>query len=208
MTETYDSITNSRNIRQAKREWDSALAFADNSNNRRLFDALLTAADRIDSDIEDIYEQTHIDSATDRELDQFGELVNVERKSNESDDKYRARIKATFRASTMGSTFDQFTEFVSVVLNTDIDNIRFLTPYERFPATVDVSANSEIYDALNLTNQDVIELLERGVPAGHEVRVFEEGTFRLKSDGDGDDPSKGLTSDAIETGGTLRQDLE
>ncbi len=204
----HNDIPNERNIRYAEKNWDSALAFTDGSNTHTLIEALLSAYNSVDDEIESLYKQTHINSATGAELDQFGELVNVERKSNESDAKYRARIKATFRSSTMGSTFDQFTEFVSVVLNTDIDNIRFLTPYKRFPATVDVSANTEIYDALNLTTQDVIELLERGVPAGHKVRVFEEGTFRLKSDGDGDDPSKGLTSDNIETGGTLLQDLE
>jgi hypothetical protein len=204
----HDNIPDERNIRYAEQNWDTALAFTDGSNTHTLFTALLSAYDSVDDDIESLYKQTHINSATGAELDQFGELVNVERKSNESDAKYRARIKATFRSSTMGATFDQFSEFVAVVLETDIDNIRFLTPYERKPATVEVSANSEIYEALDLTNEDVIELLDGGVPAGHRVEVFEGGTFRLKSDGDGDDPQKGLTSDSIETGGTVRADLE
>lgn len=201
-------INKQRNIRTAEDEWDSAIDFADGSNTHRLVETLLTVFDETDEDIEEIYKQTHINTATGRELDQYGELVDTERKYNESDDKYRARIKASFRAATIGTTFEQFTEFVAVVLNTNIDNLRFLTPYERNPATVDVSANASVYNDSNLTNQDVINLLERGVPAGHEVRVFEAGTFRLKSDGDGDDPAKGVTSDAIETGGTLRADLK
>jgi hypothetical protein len=207
MTETYDRIQNGRNITEAEQQWESAIDFSPRSNTYKLFRALLSVSERIDNDLEEIYEQTHINSATGSELDQFGELVDVDRETGEGDDRYRARIKAAFRASTIGTTFDQFTEFAATVLNTNLSNLNFATQYKADPGTVRVGASPEVYDQLNITEQDAKELLGRGVPAGHEVIILEGGTFRLKADGDTDDPSKGLTADDITSGGTLAEDL-
>jgi uncharacterized protein YciU (UPF0263 family) len=207
MTEEYDILTDGRNISEAASEWESSIDFSKNSNTYGLVRALLAETERIDDDIEDIYEQQHINSATGEELEQFGALVNVDRQTGESDDRYRARIKASFRASTMGTTYDQFAEFCSTVLNTDIQNINFRTNYEARPGIINVGTAPSVYDDLDLTNEEVRDVLGSGVPAGHEVRVLEGGTFRLKEDGQVDDPDKGLTSDAIESGGTLAADL-
>lgn len=207
MTDNYDILAEKRNIAEAESEWDSPIEFSENSNTHRLIEALLTEADRVDTNLENIYEQQHVDSATGKELDQFGELVNVERKTGEGDDKYRARIKAAFRASTMGATFDQFVEFCANILNTDITNLNFRTNYGARPATVNVGADPSVYDSVNLTDAEVRDLLGEGVPAGHEVRVLEGGTFRLIADGQTNDPDKGLTSDSISSGGTLAADL-
>lgn len=206
-TERYNIISDNQNIKEAEAVWDSGIEFASGSNTHRLMRALLSQADRMDDDLEEIYEQHHINSATREELDAFGKLVNVKRKSGEPDDKYRSRIKATFRASTIGTTFDQFTEFCATVIDTDIDNLNFTTPYDNNPATVVVGADSDVYDNATLTPTEVQTLLESGVPAGHAVSIVEGGTFRLKSDGDTDDPDKGLTSDSISSGGTLSEDL-
>lgn len=207
MAQTFDRIQDGRNISEAEREWDSAVDISPKSNAYALMRALLSAADTIDEDLESIYEQTHVDSATGEELDQFGRLVNTPRKTDESDARYRARIKAAFRASTIGTTYDQFVEFCAAVLNTNVQNLNFGTSYNRDPAEVTVGADASVYDALDLTPTDVEELLGRGVPAGHEVVVIEGGTFRLKADGESDDPAKGLTADDIDTGGTLAADI-
>lgn len=196
-----------RNISEAGNAWESGIAFGPGTNTYRLMDSLLTEMNRIDDSLEDIYEQHHIDSATGRDLSKIGDLVNVPRETGEGDERYRARIKAIFRAATIGTNYDEFVEFVASVLDTDIDNIEFLTSYGARPATVDVSAESEVYDSVNLTPTDLRELLGGGVPAGHEVRIIEGGTFRLKADGDTDQPEQGLTSDAISSGGTLAGDL-
>jgi hypothetical protein len=203
------TIDKNRNIRTAEDEWNSAVDFSTQSNAHRLLETLLTTYQRTDNDLETIYEQTHINTATGAELDQFGELVNVDRKTNESDEKFRARIKATFRASTMGTTFDQFTEFCAETINTDISNLEFTTPYESNPATVEISAPSTIYDSANFSNEEIVSLFEKGVPAGHKVNVISvsDNVFQLKSDGDTDEADKGLTSDSIDTGGKLIADI-
>lgn len=200
-------ITDNRNIAESESEWESGIAFGPETNTYKLMRALLSEADRIDSDLEDIYDQHHVNSATGDDLDKIGDLVNVDRKTGESDSRYRARIKGQFRASTIGTSFDEFAEFTASVLSTELDNIDFLTSYGARPAAVSVSAQSSVYESVDLNASEIGDILDDGVPAGHEVRVLEGGTFRLKKDGDTDDPDKGLTSDAISSGGTLAADL-
>ena len=269
-----------RNIREAEQSWEYALTFNTSSNNKKLFRVFSSLLDEFDSDIGDIYNAQHINSATGYDLNKYGQLVNVDRKSDEinrdeyiygfpfgdtletgetftvestekyfiqqditvdgllevngeilsqgsfsgtgtitgtgvvigdadvfSEDKFRARIKATFRASTIGATFDEFVEFTGSVLSTDFDNIDFITAYDSTPATITVQAEESLFESVGFSASDIDELLNEGVPAGHNVNVQTAGTFRLKSDGDTDDADKGLTSDSIQTGGTLTADI-
>lgn len=202
----YD-IQDGRNIVEADDEWDSGIEFTPNSNTYKLVRALLSEADRVDGDIEDVYDAHHIGTASGDDLDKLGSLVNTSRKTGEEDAAYRARIKAEFRAATIATTFEEFIEFVSEVLGTNPDNVDLFTNYGGSPAIVDVSADTTVYNNAALTPTQLKDIFGSGVPAGHEVNVIEGGTFRLKSDGDTDDPDKGLTSDAITTGGTLAEDL-
>lgn len=195
-----------RNIRTASENWNSGITFAPESNTYKLVRALLSQAHRIDEDLEWIQSSHAIQTATGSNLEKIGQLVDVDRRSNESDASYRARIKATFRSATTSTTFNEFVQFSSRVLDTSIDNITFTTS-PAFPASVSVSTDESVYNNLNLSNEDVKELLGMGVPAGHEVRILESGTFKLKTDGETDDPDKGLTSDSISTGGTLAEDV-
>jgi len=207
-SEVYNFISPKRNINTAEQDWDSPIDFAPQSNMYSLVSALLTEADRVDADIERIYEQQHINSASGEALDQFGELADVERKTDESDEKYRARVKAAIQASITGTTFDEFTQFCASILDTNVDNLSFETRYPITPATVIVRGQRSLYQQSDLTAEELIDILGSGVPAGHAVEVIEEGSFEVRVDGETDDPDKGLTSDTIETGGTLASDLE
>jgi len=195
-----------RNIRTAEKKWNSGIAFSPHSNTYKLLESLLSEAGRIDNDLTAINKSTKINTAFGEELEKIGNLVNVNRQSNESDVKYRARIKATFRAATTSATFDEFVQFSSSVLSTDVNNLTFTTNVPE-SATIRVGADGDVYDNADLTNQQIVDLLGRGVPAGHEVNIVERGTFLLKSDGQANTADNGLTSDTIDTGGTLAADI-
>lgn len=202
-------LQDGRNIREAEDEWDNdGITFHSTSNVHSLVGALLSEADRIDDDLTDTYEAQHINDATGEALDEWGTLVQTPRNTGESDASYRARIKARARIGNMNSTFDEFTEFAAEVLETDIDNLFFDTPYvPPEEAEVQISADPSVYSGVNLTGSEAQDILDDAVPAGHEVQLFEGGTFRLKEDGEADDPALGLTSDSISTGGTLAEDV-
>jgi hypothetical protein len=205
---THD-IPDDRNVFEAQQSWDSGLTLAPESNMRKLLRALLSEYDRIDGDLEQIYHAQHINDAAGSDLDKFGELVQTPRKTGESDDKYRARIKAAFRVGNIGTTADQFIEFGASILNTDPSNVSIDYPPNRTsePAEINFRAAGSLFSNVNLTDAELKDLLNDAVPAGHEVSVIEEGTFEVKADGATDDPDKGLTADGLSTGGTLAVDL-
>lgn len=202
-------IEDGRNISTAEQNWDSGLAFGKDTNLHSLVKSLLAAADATDDELDDVYHSQHIDTAEGDDLDKFGDLVNLPRKSGESDSKYRARVKARLSIGTIGTTTDQFIEFGATVLETNAKNIQLSYPNDRVadPAQINFIADSSVYDNVDLTPQEVVSLLEDAVPAGHAVNVLERGTFLLKSDGDTDTAENGLTADNIDTGGTLTSDL-
>lgn len=204
-----NEILDDRNTQTSQEEWDNGgIDFHENTNAYKLVRALVSQADRIDDDLEDIRDAHHINGASGKQLDKIGErLVKLNRKDGETDDKYRARLKVQFRVGNIGTTFDEFAEFASVVLDTNIGNIDYLFNYSGNPATVQVATESEVYTNTALTRQEAQDFLSRGVPAGHTVEVLERGTFLLKSDGDTDDATKGLTSDSSSDGGTLATDI-
>jgi len=203
----HNGDTDGRNISTAVRNWDSSVDFGTSSNTYSLVKALLEEAERIDGDLTDVYHSQHIDTATGENLDQFGSLVNTPRETDEPDDKYRARIKAEFAQSRTGTDFNDFVEFCSTVLNTDVSNLFFSTNYDGNPGTVTLSAEESVYQNVALTGPEIVDLLDGAVPAGHEVEAKERGTFRLKVDGEIDTAKNGLTSDSISTGGTLAADV-
>jgi hypothetical protein len=177
------------------------------ANFYALVKSLLSAANAVDDNIIDVYHETHVGTATGESLDKFGTLVNTPRKSSESDEKYRARLKAQFAQVQLSGTYNEFTQFVGTVLDTDVSNITFTTAYDANPATITVRVDSKIFTENNLTASEVIDLLGGGVPAGHEVEVQESGSFRIKNLGQTDDADKGLVSDGNPDGGTLTSDL-
>jgi len=203
----HEEIAEDRNITKAAREWDSAIDFSPYANTYKLLNSLLSQADETDNILDRVYHAHQIESAKGKELEQFGKLVNVQRNGGEPDSRYRTRIKAEFAQSRTETTFNDFVEFTASILGTNIANIDISTNYSGNPATVSVFANPQVYESSALSAQEISEILDGGVPAGHSVNAQESGTFRLISDGESNDPDKGLTSDSIETGGTLAADL-
>jgi len=205
---SHDAVINDdRNFATASDVWDSGIDFSQYTNTYKLLAALLSQADTIDDSLNEIYHSHKIETASGEELDQFGSLVDLPRQSNEPDEKYRSRIKAEFAQAITQTNFNSFAEFTSTVLGTDIQNIDIETNYEINSAAVDVYADQQIYDEKSLTEQDISDILGGGVPAGHEVRAFKKGTFITIDDNGTNNPNNGLTSDSIETGGTLAADL-
>lgn len=204
----HDNISDGRNITAAGQNWDNdGIEYNQNTNTYKLVRALVSEYDRIDDEIVNIADSHHIDTATGEDLGKIAEPVGLERKDNESDDKFRARIKVQYRVGNIGATFDEFAEFAAVLLSTTIENVEYRLNLEGDPATARVAAETQVYDDVALTRNEVSKFLGRAVPAGHEVKALEKGSFRLKADGDTDDATKGLTSDSTSDGGTLAADI-
>jgi hypothetical protein len=202
---THD-IPDDRNIAEALQEWDSSISFGEGTNTYKLLSALFEPLETIDDNLDEVYHDQHIDSADGDALEQFGNLVQTQRRTGESDANYRARIKAAFRTGNIGTTFDEFAQFCASVLSTNIDNLNFAQNLAANEATITVGADQQVYDQVDLTANTVKDILEDGVPAGHAVEIVAGGTFRLRNAGDSDTPEQGLSGDDVD-GGTLAATL-
>jgi len=197
-----------RNLRLAESLWDyGGINFGRQTNTYRLVRALMDVIDSVDYTLEDARRAHHIDTASGQQLDKIGKLVGLDRKTDEPDQKYRSRLKVQFRVGNLEPTFDNFAQLTAAALNADIGVLDFDVSLGADPATVTVSAPPDVYDANVITPSEAGQFLGDAVPAGHEVKMLESGTLRLKEDGQTDNADKGLTADNINTGGTLATDV-
>lgn len=186
-------------------EWDLTVVYPfEDTNLYGLLSGLAAAYDDIDDAVQDLLEQRHVETATGRSLELLGDLADVSRQSGESDDKYRKRIIASFRAGLSGTTFEDLLSFLEFILEIDDETIEIS---QDTGARVSVNLPSNAVTQSPLTSSEITQLSEDVVPAGHTISLVQSGTFEVKADGTTDDPDKGLTSDSISTGGTLSEDI-
>jgi len=203
-----EKIPLARNVPVATANWESAATIADGSTNNTLIQSLLAqTADSLDQDLEDTWANHHINTAQGAALDRIGAFVNVARQFNESDDRYRTRIKAEFRAGNINPTIDNFLEFIAAV--SGVSPQKFTLQKERGSPVIIIRALEETWEQNQLSLEETQALFEKAVPAGHGVILQQgAGTFTVKNDLEVNDPDAGLTSDDIETGGTLTEDID
>lgn len=187
--------------------WDSGgIEFHPENNVWNLETAISTPQALISDDLVEINAAHHIDTAVDGELDKIGALVDVYRKSGESDARLRARIKASFRAAITGTTHEDVLEFITSLLETDSEriDINWLT---NVPGTAFVNVFEEDINNASITTGDLEEFLTQIVPAGHRIIVELRGTFRFDGQNVDIPPEHGFSDDEFE-GGTLSELLQ
>lgn len=203
----HDTLGN--NIDNVLDEWDnSALDTHPSSHLYKLLKSIANSFDEQDKDLENIYDQHIISQAGGDSLERLGQLGGVNRKTGESDDKYRQRIKSNLATGRTDTTFETTVEIVATIMEGNLDQIELENRFDASePAKVFVWIEDTLVNNSALTGSEIVSLLEQLVPAGHRVEGRSQGTFEVKSDGQIDDADLGLTGDNISTGGTLSSDL-
>lgn len=199
------------NINTAVSEWDNrGITIHDQSNTYKIIATISAQLDRVDEQIDAIYNSNKIRHAEDENLEKMGELLNVRRQSDlsqeevdagyggvqygtsvygtptseewvvDNDDVFRKRIILAFRLISMEGTYSEFWEFMVVLLETE--NFTLSYDRENFAAEVFVKTDSSVYDENPLTRDQIAEAASSTVPAGHRVTMQEEGTFEITDD--------------------------
>jgi hypothetical protein len=137
---------------------------------------------RINLDIETIYNNRFVTSATGDELEKIGELVGVRRKTAEGDKKLRKRIRGEFAAQASDTTFETFAVAALSILDADPDNISIEKPPTTVDKVVNLYVDGGILDDNPLSNTEITDLLDRTVSAGAKVNLIETGTFAFAGD--------------------------
>ena len=199
-------------INKIESQWDNrGIAFYPGSNMYKLMDAITSEGDRQLEEAHTISRANKIRTAKGDLLDKFGFAVNLPRQTGESDDRYRIRIQLRYRINSIEGTMDEIAQFAAAMVGVSPDNISFETRFDAAPATLFISAQGKVWDNSVLSREEIEEFAEQVVSAGHRVILEEAGTFLLTSDEllieQGNLLEHGLTSDTIETGGTLAADI-
>lgn len=198
------------NIEKVSDSWSNhAIPFGEGRNIYKLANALCAPLDGIDYRLNMVHANIHVSYAMGKSLDRIGNLANVTRKTGESDDHYRKRIIVHMRASVIGTTYDEVVSFTATLLDQPVDEVVVDLRPQTFPATLFILVNEDDVEHLPFNLQEIADLLDKVVPADHNVVLELQGTFLFKKIGEPDEPEHGFTTlPADETvGGSLSGEI-
>jgi len=145
-----------------------------------LLQSLAKAQLKIDSDIEHLYQDLFIDSASDDAIERYGEIVDVRRRSNESIDEYKTRVRAAYNGSLSESTFDDVAQVILDVLGSDPSDTKIgIDPSK--PVVV-INTQREYLDDIPFEENEIISFIEQSLPAAHSATVETFGSFEFSAE--------------------------
>lgn len=155
------------------------------SGNPTLWDYLSIFASELrtlDKNIDELYEQRFIESATGKELEKLGAPLGIVRRAGESDESLRFRVSVGKVIAASDGTASDIEGILSLafgeenlesigVQNVDAEPVvRFLVP-------------QPYIDDIPLSQTEFQQELERAFPCGHSVQVVTSNTFLLGESG-------------------------
>lgn len=177
------SVTSQDNVDDVVDAWDLPVPPTAGNNIHDLLSVLVSELQRTDTDIEGIYGDRFLDTATGKELGKIGDPVDATRQTGESDDHFRQRIQSIYGARSSDATYDAFAQITLSVLDAGPSDVSLDVPPQPLDATVTVQADSQTISNSPFTESEITDLLQESVTAGHDVVIEKTGTFAF----DGDD---------------------
>jgi len=162
--------------------WDGPVSLEPGDNLYKLLQVVGSENRRLDLELESLYDNRFVDTATGRELEKLGRYVGVTRKTDEKDDKLRIRINAAFASQASDTTRDSFATVALLILDADAESVSFSSPPETEPKTVELTADSSIIDASPLTIDEIQVLLNGALSVDAQTVIISGGTFAFAGD--------------------------
>ena len=162
--------------------WDGPVSLEPGDNLYKLLQVVGSENRRLDLELESLYDNRFVDTATGRELEKLGKYVGVTRKTDEKDDKLRIRINAAFASQASDTTRDSFATVALLVLDADAESVSFSSPPETEPKTVELTADGSIIDASPLTIDEIQVLLNGALSVDAQAVIITDGTFAFEGD--------------------------
>ena len=108
-------------------------------------------------------------------LDRIGLLLDVTRRSGESDDSLRQRIILAGMASIASGTTNELMQLTAEAYEVPVDssNLSFPIDLEQDPATFKVEVDSQTAREATLDTETIDTILEGATAAGHAVEIQE-----------------------------------
>jgi len=164
--------------------WDHEIDLHESMNLQKLLEVVTVENQRLDIELNELYENRFLGTATGAELEKIGDLVGVNRKTDEPDKKLRKRIRGAFAAQASDTTYESFTSAALSILEAGPDAVEFITPPDTNAKIVEVQVDSAILDENPLTEDELIILLNGALSVDARAQITVTGTFAFAG-GDG-----------------------
>lgn len=137
------------------------------------------------------------------ELEALGELIQTYPREGESLEHYRARLIAEYALSSGTGTIRSLLETAAGILDVQPSSITFSEPAGGENGTAQLGLPAQAIDDTDLTENDLIDILDRLIAAGYRLTAQIIGTLVYISPADyaadNHDPAKGY--DGLDNGG-------
>lgn len=165
--------------------WNHPIDPHESTNLHSLIEVIASENERIDVELDDLYDERFLDTATGHELEKIGQLIGIKRKEGESNEKLRTRIKAGFSAAASDTTYESFASASLSILDTNPSAINIKTPPQSGSKVVEIEIDGKVINDNILNESEVSLLLNKSLSIDARVDVVITGTFGF----DGSNPN-------------------
>jgi len=133
------------------------------SNNYKFIKSFTTEFDNLDTNIDNLKKELQIDTMTGSYLDDFAKLFKLNRLTGESDDDFRARIKAYWTGATKGGTKNSIISAVIAATGLSESDITITEGVLRFTIEIAITPSTDITQLNNILNETIPDIIAAGV---------------------------------------------
>jgi len=172
------------------RQKQPVVQFPEGSDGEKILKLYKRQMDRLDLEIDEMFEQRLVETATAQHLERIGARYGVQRKTGEDDDKLRLRIKAAQNVAQSRGTYRDIAEIALDIFDTDPSKMTLVPPSESGQeGTGIIRTTGDVIDNSPFTTEEITSILSDGAIAGHRIKVEQEDAFTFG------DPDNGWGTD-------------
>jgi len=139
-----------------------------------LLQALAAEFDEHEQAIADARDSKFVDDASGEQLDRLASIFQLGRKTGETDDALRARIKTALRSQIASATVPEIRDVVSVLSGAPLEDIGVREPYSEIPTEIQIELPTEYLNDLDMSDSEFMRIVENVVAVGVAVGILLE----------------------------------
>lgn len=127
--------------------------------------------------IEEIERNKFIDTADAGPLERLASIFDIERRTNESLDSFRSRLKVALRKQITSATIDEVIEVVALLTGLDPSEVGIREPFDEIPTEIQLQGVEDAVADLDMSDAEFVAIVEEVVAVGVAVGIFLDFEF-------------------------------
>lgn len=133
--------------------------------------AIASEIDDHDGSIDDILVEKFVESATGEQLNKLAEFYQVQRRTGEPLESFRARIKSALRSQITSATLGEIRDVVAVLLEVETADVDVDEPYDLEPMHINLDVADQL-DQVEMTAAEFIDTVDDMVAVGVSIGIL------------------------------------